>query len=261
MVGQTPPDQEGSRHLMDAVVELSRVDFAYRDRLVLTHIDLSLMPGSTLGLIGPNGGGKTTLIRLLAGLTQPTRGEIRVAGMSPRDAAAGGNVLGYLPQLPRLETRLPLTLRQAVRLGLAGKTGMLRRASEEDLAFVEHLLSAVGLAADADEPIGRLSGGQLQRMLIARALAPRPRLLLLDEPTTGIDAPAQDRFIALIRELKTRFDLTIVLASHDLRAVGELCDHVACLNLSMHVHDPQHPITPDEAHALICNFGASRPGT
>ena len=246
---------------MNAVVELCKVDFAYRDRLVLKHIDLSLMPGRTLGLIGPNGGGKTTLIRLLAGLTQPTRGEIRVAGMSPRDAAARGDVLGYLPQLPRLETRLPLTLRQTVRLGLAGRTGMLRSASQDDLAFVEHLLDAVGLAEDAEEPIGSLSGGQLQRMLIARALAPRPSLLLLDEPTTGIDAPAQDRFIALLRELKAQLNLTIVLASHDLHAVGELCDHVACLNLSMHLHDPQHPITPDEAHALICNFGASQRGT
>ncbi len=245
---------------MEPVVEISKLDFAYRDRLVLKHIDLSLMPGRTLGLIGPNGGGKTTLIRLLAGLAQPTRGQIRIAGLSPRDASARGDIVGYLPQLPRLETRLPLTLRQAAQLGLAGKTGMLRSASADDLAFVEHLLDAVGLLADADQPIGRLSGGQLQRMLIARALAPRPKLLLLDEPTTGIDAPAQDRFIALLRELKTSLDLTIVLASHDLRAVGELCDHVACLNLSMHLHDPQHPITPDEAHALICNFGASRRG-
>lgn len=245
---------------MDPVVEISRVDFAYRDRLVLKHIDLSLMPGRTLGLIGPNAGGKTTLIRLLAGLAQPTRGEIRVAGMSPRAASARGDIVGYLPQLPRLETRLPLTLRQAVQLGLAGKTGMLRSASAEDLAFVEHLLDAVGLSADADQPIGRLSGGQLQRMLIARALAPRPKLLLLDEPTTGIDAPAQDRFVTLLRELKTTLNLTLILASHDLHAVGELCDHVACLNLSMHLHDPQHPITQDEAHALICNFGATRRG-
>jgi ABC-type Mn2+/Zn2+ transport system ATPase subunit len=95
-------------------------------------------------------------------------------------------------------------------------------------------------------------------MLIARALAPRPKLLILDEPTTGIDAPAQDRFIALLRELKAKLGLTVVLASHDLRAVGELCDQVACLNLSLHVHDSQHPITPAEAHDLVCNFGASR---
>lgn len=245
---------------MEPIVDISHVDFAYRDRLVLKHIDLSIPAGSTLGLIGPNGGGKTTLIRLLVGLARPTRGTIRVAGLSPRAAAAQGNVLGYLPQLPQLDTRLPLTVRQAVRLGLAGKTGMLRRATAEDLAFADFLLEAVGLGDDASQPLGGLSGGQLQRMLIARALAPRPRLLILDEPTTGIDAPAQDRFVTLLRELKSRLDLTIVLASHDLHAIGALCDHVACLNLSMHLHGPGHPITPAEAHEMICNFSASRLG-
>lgn len=115
----------------------------------------------------------------------------------------------------------PFSVRQVVRLGLAGKTGMLRAFSREDLAFVDSLLERVGVADVADRPIGELSGGQLQRAYIARSLAPRPRLLLLDEPTTGIDRGGQQRFIEFLAGLKNDLQLTVVFVSHDLRGVGD----------------------------------------
>ncbi|HEX5242533.1 MAG TPA: metal ABC transporter ATP-binding protein, partial [Tepidisphaeraceae bacterium] len=226
---------------MANVVEISGLDFAYGKQKVLQGIDLAIAAGTTLGLIGPNGGGKTTLIRLLLGMLKPTVGTIHIAGMAPRQAIRQGDLIGYLPQNPRVTDSVPLNVRQVVRLGLVGKTGLLRSHAREDLEFVEHLLKRVGIFELADQPIGSLSGGQMQRAFIARALAPRPKLLLLDEPTTGIDRAGQQQFIEFIARLKTELQLTMVFVSHDLRAVSSISDRIACLNQTLHYHDvPDH---------------------
>jgi zinc transport system ATP-binding protein len=223
------------------LVQISQLDFAYADQLVLKRIDLDVEPGTTLGLIGPNGGGKSTLLRLLLGLHAPTHGSIRIDGLPPARAVARGDLVGYLPQSPRLAGEFPINVRQTVRLGLAGKTGILRRYAQADLRFVESLLERMELAELATSPLGELSGGRLQRVFIARALAARPKLLLLDEPTTGIDRIGQKQFIELIQALQRDLGLTIILASHDLRAVSSVSDRIACLNLTLHYHDtPQH---------------------
>jgi zinc transport system ATP-binding protein len=243
---------------MPDLVEISNLDFAYGDgQPVLTGVDLRVESGTTLGLIGPNGGGKTTLIRLLLGLLQPTRGTIRVAGLAPKQAIRRGDVMGYLPQSPRPAPNFPLSARQAVRLGLAGKTGMLRPYAREDLDFADSLLERVGVADVADKPVASLSGGQLQRVYIARALAPRPRLLLLDEPTTGIDRPGQQRFIEFVQSLKNDLGLTVVFVSHDLRAVSSISDRIACLNLTLHYHDVPDRLPPDLVYRLFaCDLEA-----
>lgn len=226
---------------MAPVIEIDNLDFAYRDSLVLKRVTLAVSPGTTLGLIGPNGGGKTTLMRLVLGLLKPTRGSIRVAGLEPVRAVARGDLVGYLPQTPRVPESLPLNVRQLVRLGLAGKTGMLRGYAADDLSFVETLLEMVGIPELAETPISSLSGGQLQLALIARALAPRPKILLLDEPTTGIDHLAQQRFIESLAKLKGQMALTVLLVSHDLRAVAAVSDRIGCLNVTLHYHDvPEH---------------------
>src|SRR5689334_5180808 len=129
---------------MAPLVEISAVDFAFGDQPILQSIDLSVARGTTLGLIGPNGGGKTTLIRLLLGLLKPTRGSIRLAGITPRQAVRRGDLIGYLPQNPQVPTQFPISVRQVVHLGLAGKTGMLRPYDREDLAFADSLLARVG---------------------------------------------------------------------------------------------------------------------
>jgi zinc transport system ATP-binding protein len=134
-----------------------------------------------------------------------------------------------------------LSVRQVARLGLVGKTGMLRGYRRDDLNFVDELLGMVGIADLAEQPVESLSGGQLQRVLIARALAPRPKIMLLDEPTTGIDRLGQQQFLESIGQLKDRLGLTVVLVSHDLRAVSAISDRIACLNLTLHYHDvPEH---------------------
>jgi zinc transport system ATP-binding protein len=223
------------------IIDISQLDFAYGEQLALKQVDLRVEPQTTLGLIGPNGAGKSTLIKLLLGLLDPTRGTICIDGLSPRAAIARGNVVGYLPQNPNVATNIPLTVRQAARLGLAGKTGMLRSYARDDLQFVDELLERIGIADQAEQSVAELSGGQVQRMLIARALAPRPKLLLLDEPTTGIDRIGQQRFIDLLTQLKDELGLTLVFVSHDLRAVSSISDRIACLNVTLHYHDtPEH---------------------
>jgi zinc transport system ATP-binding protein len=225
----------------DAVIHLEQLDFAYRQQLVLKQIDLRVEAGTTVGVIGPNGGGKTTLLRILLGLVKPTRGQVLIDGMTPADAIRRGDVIGYLPQSPALAENFPLNVRQLVRLGLVGKTGMLRGYARDDVNFTEELIDRIGLREIAAEPVGQLSGGQLQRVLIARALAPRPKILLLDEPTTGIDRAGQQRFIEFLVDLRKALNLTIVFVSHDLRTVTSISDRIACLNLTLHYHDvPDH---------------------
>src|SRR3954468_20082882 len=131
---------------MAAIVDISHLDFAYGAQPVLRHINLTVEEGSTLGLIGPNGGGKTTLMRLMLGLHRPTGGTIAVAGMRPAAAVRAGDVIGYLPQKAHVPANFPLTVRQAVRLGLVGKTGMLRGYAKDDMEFVEGLLGRLGLS-------------------------------------------------------------------------------------------------------------------
>jgi zinc transport system ATP-binding protein len=162
-----------------------------------------------------------------------------------------------LPQKAHFPANFPLTVRQAVRLGLVGKTGMLRGYAKEDMDFVEGLLERLGLTALADRPVGDLSGGQAQRAFIARALAPRPRILLLDEPTTGIDRSGQQRFIEQIVKLKEELGLTLVFCSHDLRAVSSISDRVACLNLTLHYHDVPHRMPERLAYEMFaCDLEA-----
>lgn len=241
-----------------SIIEIANLDFAYRDALVLKGVTLHVEPATTLGLIGPNGGGKTTLIRLLLGLIEPTRGTIRIDGMSPREAIRRGDVIGYLPQNPTLpDGRFPISARQVARLGLVGKTGMLHSYRRDDLDFVDELLGMVGIAELAEEPVGMLSGGQLQRVLIARALAARPTILLLDEPTTGIDRIGQQQFLESIATLKKQLGLTVVFVSHDLRAVTAISDRIACLQLRLHYHDVPEHLPPDLVYNMFaCDLEA-----
>lgn len=241
------------------IADIVNLDFAYGQQLVLKHINLPVEQGSLLGVIGPNGGGKTTLIRLLLGQFEPTRGSIRIDGLTPRQAVARGDCVGYLPQAYALPGDFPITVRQVVRMGLAGKTGMFRGHRAEDLAFAEWLIGRVGLADLADRPIGSISGGQQQRALIARALAPRPRLLLLDEPTTGIDPSGQQRFVEFIQDLRRELKLTVVLVSHDLRVVTSMADRIACLNVTLHYHDAPERLGQDVMHRVFgCQLGETQ---
>lgn len=239
------------------IIEIHDLYFAYGRQTVLEGIELNVPAGSALGVIGPNGGGKTTLLHLLLGLLKPERGSITIDSLTPAQAVAKGDRVGFLPQRWTIPNRFPLNVRQAVCLGLVGKTGLFKTHSPEDLAHVDRLLDLVGLKDLRDRPVGTLSGGQLQRVFLARSLANRPRLLLLDEPTTGIDLSGQKRFIEVLATLRREMNLSIVFISHDLRAVTTLCDRIACLDVRLHYHDvPQH-LPPELVYRMFsCDLEA-----
>jgi zinc transport system ATP-binding protein len=226
-------------HQRKDVVCVSDVSFAYDRRPALEHITLHVKRGSTLGIIGPNGGGKTTLLKLMLGTLAPDSGTVTVEGLSPKAACAKGNIVGYVPQRHTLDWTFPINVEQVVELGLCGQKGLFGRYGRSERQKVRETLEAVGMAKFSRQPIGDLSGGQQQRVFIARALVATPRILFLDEPTTGIDQAAQESFALLLSDLRRRYELTIVMVSHNLRSILASCDNIACLNRTLHYHD--HP--------------------
>jgi zinc transport system ATP-binding protein len=236
-------------------VELDGVEFAYtRGRPVLRDVDLRVAEGEFVAIAGPNGGGKTTLLRLALGLEQPTRGRVLLFGepaASFRDRAR----IGYLAQRTRIGVHAPATVHEVVAAGRAPlhPYGRLRR---EDRAAVAEAIERVGLADRARRPLHELSGGQQQRALIAKALAARPSLLVLDEPTTGVDVGAQSALADLLEELRRELGVAILYVSHEFGAVEHVVQRIVLVrerivfdgapgDLPGMWHDPSH----DHTHA------------
>jgi zinc transport system ATP-binding protein len=233
-----------------AAVSLHDVSFSYRGGPVaLEGITLTIGQGEFVGIAGPNGGGKTTLLRLALGLEQPDRGEVLLFGRPPN--ARGGPRIGYLPQRAHLATGAPVTVRELVsagRLAVRGPVGPLRA---RDRTIVGSAIERVGLAARADVPLRTLSGGLQQRAFIAKALATEPGLLALDEPTTGVDAASQDSLAGLLKELRDELGVTILYVSHEFGAVEHVVSRLLLIrggitfdgapgDLPAVWHDPSH---------------------
>lgn len=222
-------------HKGDAVC-VDHVSFRYGPGpLAVEHVTMHIPEGIRLGIVGPNGGGKSTLLKLILGLLKPSEGKITVFGRKP-GRACSECLVGYVPQRHDFEIRFPVSVQQVVHQGLLGRTGMLRRFSAADRADADKAMQEVGIAHLADRPVGDLSGGQQQRVFLARALAARPKLLVLDEPTVGIDEAGQAQFAQLMDTLHKAYGLTVLIVSHDLRAIVAGCDQVACLNRRLHFH-------------------------
>lgn len=228
-----------------SAVEYDRVTFAYppRGRTVLENISLRVPAGGRLGIFGPNGGGKTTLLKITLGLLKGHSGQVRVFGRDPGEARQEG-LIGYVPQRVEAELAFPLSVRQVVAMGVQRGLPCWKRLPKASVERVERVIGLVGAADFADRPIGRLSGGQLQRVMIARALAANPKILLLDEPTVGIDVAGQQRFAELLELVHRELALTIVIVSHDLRAIAAGCDRIAVLSRTLHSHVAPHGLTP-----------------
>lgn len=226
-------------------VEFRNVTFAYPGSSLpaLQSVTLSVAAGERLGILGPNGGGKSTLLKLAMGFLTCQFGEVLIFGGSPASARRGG-MIGYVPQRADAEMGFPLSARQVIELGASWRLSPLARVGGEARRRVDHMVDLVGAAGFAHQPVGTLSGGQLQRTLIARALAAGPRMLVLDEPTVGIDAPGQAQFADLLRRVHRELGLTILIVSHDLRAIAAGCDRVACLARRLHSHTSPEGLTP-----------------
>lgn len=208
----------------------------------LEGVSLRVAPRERLGILGPNGGGKSTLLKLILGLLPVQRGRVEVCGRSPARARREG-LIGYVAQRAETTLGLPISVRHSVELAATWRRPW-PGAAPSTRAFVEQTLELVGAADYAGKPVGALSGGQLQRALIARALCARPRVLALDEPTVGIDAAGQQRFAELLERIHRERGVTVLVVSHDLRAIAAGCDRVACLARRLHSHTSPQGLTP-----------------
>lgn len=211
------------------IVRVSGVWVYMGDALALRDVSLDIHEGRFIGLMGPNGGGKTTLLKTIVGLIKPDRGKVILR--SPV-----GKTVGYVPQGEYIDREFPVTAYDVVEMGLYGSLGAFPRITEEHRAQVMEALDRLGMKGLAARGIGALSGGEQQRVSIARAIVGKPSLLLLDEPTTGVDANARDGFFRTLQDLRRSLSLTIILASHDIEVVPTQVDEIVCINQRVFVH-------------------------
>jgi zinc transport system ATP-binding protein len=235
---------------MRPFVEIEKVSVRYGEVSVLEDIDLTVDPGDFLGIIGPNGSGKTTLLRIMLGLLAPTSGQVRLFGHPPASLKQWGR-LGYVPQKATFDPALPVTVGEVVASGLIATLGLLRRVRAAERQRVTDVLAQVGMTAHAAARVGSLSVGQQQRVLIARALVSDPELLILDEPTGGVDPEAQTSFYALLHHLNREREVTLILVSHDIGVVAKEVTRLACLNRRLIFHGRPGDFLSDAALAAL----------
>lgn len=218
-------------------IELRDVSFGYGDTFVIEHVTFSVKQGEYLGIIGPNGGGKTTLLKLMMGLLEPTDGQVFLFGELVRRSTHRSRI-GYVPQKPIMDALFPASVEEIVMSGRTALRGMFHGFTAEDKAAAAKALETAGIAHLASRKIGSLSGGERQRALIARALAGEPEILFLDEPTSAVDVPAQEAFYAFLADLHAKSHLSIVMVSHDVDMVAHEVKSVVCLNRHVTCHGP-----------------------
>ena len=212
---------------MLSVVDIEHLTVQYPDVKALDDVSFTVKKGDFLGIIGPNGAGKSTLFASMLGLHTKYKGTIKFFGKDIRKSKDYLKEIGYVPQKPIFEKNFPATVNDVVRMGLR---------QESDANKIDEILQQLWIHELSKKRIGELSGGQQQRVFIAKALVNNPTLLILDEPVTGIDQQSIDLFYSILRELNSKQKITIIWSSHDLDAVNQLANHVACLNRTLFFH-------------------------
>ncbi len=215
-----------------AVIEIQDLWFSYNGHLVLKEVDLCVNEGDFIALIGPNGGGKTTLLKLMLGLLRPIRGTVRVLGQSPKYVSSN---IGYVPQDIHINLDFPISVQDVVLMGLIKGRGGWRHYSREDREKAREALEKVDIWPFHRRRIRELSGGQRQRVFLARALVSEPKILFLDEPTSNIDTQGQSAFYDLLKELNNY--TTILIVSHDLMVLSSYVRSVACISRQLIFHE------------------------
>ncbi len=218
--------------MSESILEADHVSYAYDDEPAVDDVSFAMTPGQFCALAGPNGSGKSTLLRLLLGLLRPDAGRVRCFGADPSDVSDRGRI-GYVPQRHALQPELPATVAEIVAAGRLARQGWWRPRRPADRAAVTHAIASVALTELADRPVRELSGGQQQRVLIAKALASEPELLVLDEPTAGVDAESQDLFRDSLLHLIREHSAAVLLVSHELGAVADHLDRVIVMKRSI----------------------------
>ncbi len=216
-------------------IEIQDLSFSYGKAPVLDHISLEVPEQEFLGIVGPNAGGKSTLLKIILGLLKPRQGKVRVLGVSPVQARRH---LGYVPQYPAFARDFPVTVEQVVLMGRLGQGKIIGGYNRRDREISRRVMVETEILDLAQRRISQLSGGQLQRTLVARALACEPRILLLDEPTANIDMRVENELFDLLKILNQR--MTILVVSHDIAFISGYVHRVACLNRTLICHHTEN---------------------
>lgn len=217
---------------VDAAIVVDKVTYTYGGRPAVTDASFTISQGDFLGIIGPNGGGKTTLLRLMLGLLRPDTGEIRLLGAPP--SKMRGKV-GYIPQETNLNKSFPITVGDIVLMGLAGSRGLGRRFTKSDRIKAASIMERLGLAPLKGRPVAELSGGQRQKALLARAMVGDPEMLFLDEPTASVDMSGEDEIYDHLH-LLNKTGVTVVLVTHNIGVLSQYVKSVACINRELYFH-------------------------
>jgi zinc transport system ATP-binding protein len=241
----------------EAVVKLTSVAFQYEDKVVLDDVNFSLERGDFVGIVGPNGSGKSTLMKLILGLLDPTKGTVELFGQ-PLSKFREWNRIGYVAQqVAHGAGGFPATVQEVVSSGLVGKVGLFRRLTSRHQVQVKEAIERVGLTEKLNQRIGSLSGGQLQRVFIARALVAEPELLILDEPTVGVDQESIEQFYGLLRSLKEDNGMTMMIVSHDVGVMTQWVNKVACVQKKIHFHGTAHDFEHNHEKIVQQMYGDS----
>lgn len=225
------------------IIRFSHTTFGFPGVIALKDITLEIADGEFIGIIGPNGSGKTTLCKAVLGLMRPLEGSLQIFDCACEELRCHHRArIGYLPQKGRLDRNFPITVLEAVMMGRYGALGLFRRPTKPDREIALQALANVGMQDHCDTALGHLSGGQQQRVLIARALAQQPQVLLLDEPTTGIDITTQHSVLDLVRRLHRDLGLTVLLVTHDINMIRSQVDRLVLLKTRLFAAGPPEAV-------------------
>ena len=214
------------------IIAIKNLSFAYqRENEILENVNLEVFNNDFLGIIGPNGGGKTTLLKIILGLLKPDKGDVLVFNKKPKEAR---DLIGYVPQFLEIDPDCPVSVLDIVLMGILSRKKIFQKYNDEDLELAKQALKFVGLWDLKNKQIGELSGGQRQRVYIARALIRKPKLFILDEPTASIDEKSEREFWELLKEINKT--AAIIIVSHDIGVIFKNVNKVACLNKRLYCH-------------------------
>lgn len=229
-------NREDGTHSPAPCIEVEDVSFHYNGTTVLEQVSFTVSSGEYLGIIGPNGGGKTTLIRIILGLLMPQSGTVRIFGNEVRRTEKKCGI-GYVPQrAAQAEFYFPATVHEIVKSGRTAQVGPFRRYRQEDHRAIDKAMEITGVTGLKDRLISRLSGGERQRVFIARTLAGESKILILDEPAVGVDIASQENFYRFLSYLNSELKITIIFVSHDVSVIAQEVKTVLCLNHSLICH-------------------------
>lgn len=233
------------------IFDVKNLNFQSRGQSILSHISLEIFHGEYIAIIGPNGGGKTTLIRMLLGLEKPTNGEIRLFGKKLKNFK-DWNKIGFVPQrASQVDQNFPATALDIVKMGRVSKRKFFSRESAQDRQAVDDAMEKMDILDLKDKMVGTLSGGQRQRVMIARALASKPEILILDEPNTGVDVASQQSFYALLARLNKEDKMTIVFITHDIGVIADDIGRLFTINQKAIIcNDPKEAMSCEDMSEL-----------